>query len=392
VRIGVDVSCWQNTRGFGRFTRELVRALVGRYAPRHEFVLVADQQTAAAGGFPDQAELVVAYTRRQPVQAESAQGWRGPLDLLRLGWQAGRCGADVFWFPAVSAFYPVLGRVPVVITIHDAMTETRPELFFPSQRAKLFWQIKTGMARRQAVAVVTPSESARRAVAAAWRSPLEAIARIDEAPAAVFRAAVDAAGTRDLLRRYGLPAEVPLLLYVGAINPHKNLESLLRALAELRQNGVPRWHLALVGEYSRDSTLSCHREIVTLQRELGLDENVTLTGFVSDEDLALLYNTADLLVLPSLDEGFGLPVVEAMACGLPVAVSARGALPELVGDAGLSFDPLDLSDITQTIARLLRDADLRQTLGARGLARAQAFSWSRSAEQMMAVFEAAVAG
>jgi glycosyltransferase involved in cell wall biosynthesis len=85
-------------------------------------------------------------------------------------------------------------------------------------------------------------------------------------------------------------------------------------------------------------------------------------------------------------------VVEAMACGLPVAVSARGALPELVGDAGLSFDPLDVSDITQTIARLLGDADLRHALGARGLARAQAFSWPRSAEQMMAVFEAAVAG
>jgi len=392
VRIGVDVSYWQNKRGFGRFTRELVRALVFSYAPRHEFVLVADQQTAAAGGFPDQAELLVIPTRQQSMQAESANSWRSPFDLLRLGWRAGRCGADVFWFPAVSAYYPVLSRVPVVITVHDAMPETRPELFFPSKRAKLFWQAKTGMAHRQAVAIVTPSESARLAVAAALKLPVESIQRIDEAPATVFHPTVDAAGARDMLRLYGLPANAPLLLYVGAINPHKNLELLLRALATLRQHGVPHWHLALVGEYSKDSNIGCHREIIALRHELGLDENVTLTGFVSDEDLALLYNAADVLVLPSLDEGFGLPVVEAMACGLPVAVSARGALPELVCDAGLSFDPLDVSDIAQTIARLLGDADLRHALGARGLARAQAFSWPRSAEQMMAVFEAAVAG
>jgi glycosyltransferase involved in cell wall biosynthesis len=387
VRIGIDVSYWQNTRGFGRVTRELVRELVCNYASKHEFVLVADQQTADEGGFPGQAELFVVRTRRQPSQAESARGWRGPLDLLRLGWGAGRCGADVFWFPAVSAYYPVLGRVPVVIMVHDAMPETRPELFFPSHRARLFWQVKTWMARRQAAALVTPSENARQAVAAAWRWPVEAITRIDEAPAAVFRRADDAAGRRDVLRRLGLPAEVTLLLYVGAINPHKNLESLLRALAELRKTGVLGWHLALVGEYARDSTLGCHREIVALRRELGLEENVSLTGFVSDEDLALLYNAASIFVLPSLDEGFGLPVVEAMACGLPVATSARGSLPELIGDAGLNFDPLDVSDIARAIARLLGDSDLRQSLRARGLARAQAFSWSRSARQMMTVFE-----
>jgi glycosyltransferase involved in cell wall biosynthesis len=392
VRIGVDVSYWQNTRGFGRFTRELVQALVCNYAPMHEFVLVADQQTAEAGGFPDQAERVVVRTRRQPMQAESADSWRGPLDLLRLGWKAGRCGADVFWFPAVSAYYPVLGRVPVVITVHDAMPETRPDLFFPTKRARLFWQAKTAMAHRQAVAVVTPSESARQGVAAVSGRPVESITRIDEAPAPIFGQVNDAVGTSDMLMRLGLAEKQPLLLYVGGINPHKNLESLLRALAGLRQNGVPCFHLALVGEEGKDSALGCYREIMALRRELGLEDHVTLTGFVSDADLVLLYNAADALILPSLDEGFGLPVVEAMACGLPVAVSARGALPDLVGDAGLSFDPLDVSSITQAIARLLRDADLRRTLGERGLARAQEFSWARSARQMMAVFETAVQG
>jgi alpha-1,3-rhamnosyl/mannosyltransferase len=326
------------------------------------------------------------------MQAETAHGWRGPSDLLRLGWQAGHCHADVFWFPAVSAYYPVMGRMPVVITVHDAMPEMRPDLFFPSQRAKLFWQAKTRLAYWQAAAVVTPSESARQAVAAASGLPVDAITRIDEAPAEMFRRTSDAPGTRELLERYTLPADVPLLLYVGAINPHKNLETLLRALAELRRYGLPRWHLAIVGEYLQDSNLGCHREITALRHELGLDDSVTLTGFVSDAELVLLYNTAHALVLPSLDEGFGLPVVEAMACGLPVAVSARGALPGLVGDAGLSFDPLDKSDITQTTARLLQDEDLRRTLGERGMARARAFSWSQSAQQMMTLFENVVQG
>lgn len=387
MRIGVDVSCWQNTRGFGRVTREIVRELVSNYASKHQFVLVADQQTANGGGFPERAELAVVRTRHQPSQADSSDGWRSPLDLLLLGWRAAHCGADVFWFPAVATYYPVLGRVPVVIMVHDAMPEMRPELFFPSPRARLFWEAKTNVARRQAAAVVTPSENARQAVAAVWRWPVENITRVDEAPAAVFHRADDDAGRRDILSRLGLPAEVPLLLYVGGINPHKNLESLLRALTEVRRNGVVGWHLALVGEYARDSTLGCHHEIVALRRELGLEESVSLTGFVSDEDLALLYNAATLLVLPSLDEGFGLPVVEAMACGLPVAISARGSLPELAGDAGLSFDPLDVSDIARTISTLLGDPHLRQTLRARGLARAQAFSWTQSARQMMTVFE-----
>lgn len=390
MRIGVDVSYWQNTRGFGRFTRELVRALVGHYSPMHVFVLVADQQTAAAGGFPEQAEVVVARTRQQPMQAESAAGWRSPLDLLRLGWRAGHCGVDVFWFPAVTGYYPVLGNVPVVITVHDAMPELRPELFFPSQRARLFWRAKMAMAQRQAAVVVTPSESARQAVAAASGLPVRSIARIDEAPAGIFQRLVDAEGASGMRVRLGLPADVPLLLYVGGIDPHKNLESLLRAVAGLRPSGVHSWHLALVGDFDPDNTLGYHREILALRRELGLEQDVTLTGYVSDADLVLLYNDSTALILPSLDEGFGLPVIEAMACGLPVAVSARGALPELVGEAGLSFDPLDVGSITQTIARLLQDPELRRELGERVLARARAFSWSRSAQQMMAVFAATV--
>lgn len=385
MRIGIDVSCWQNRRGFGRFTRELVRQLVDDYAAAHEFILVADRFTAAEARFPPRARVVVAETGRQPMRAAAADGWRSPLDLLRLGWKAGRCGADVFWFPTVYSFYPVLGRVPVVVAFHDAMTEDRPELFFPTRRSRLFWRAKVWLARRRASAIVAPSESARRSVAAALRLPVETIARIDEAPAAVFRRTVDATATGTVLARHALPAHVPLLLYVGAISPHKNLATLLRAVAALPADAG--WHLALVGEYRIDSALGCYEEIAALRSALALTARVTLTGFVPDDDLAVLYQAATMLVLPSLDEGFGLPVVEAMAGGLPVVVSARGSLPELVGDAGLTFDPADRSALTRAIARMLADAELRRDLGARGSARAAAFSWKQSARQMMTVLE-----
>lgn len=385
MRIGIDATCWQNARGFGRFTRELVRQLVADYGSIHEFVLVADTSSAAGGGFPSRARLVVAETA--PIAAASADGPRSPFDLLRLGWQAARCHADVFWFPTVSTFYPVLGRVPVVIAVHDAMTEERPELFFPSRRAHAFWRAKVWLARRQASAIVAPSESARQRVAAAWHWPADTIARIDEAPAAVFCTVENSEGTRAVLARYGLPAKVPLILFVGGIDRHKNLDTLLRALAPLRANDPAGWHLALIGAYRTNGADGCYEALVGLRRELGLNDRATFTGFVPDEDLAILYGAATVLVLPSLDEGFGLPVVEAMACGLPVAVSARGSLPELVADAGLTFDPGDPSSITHTLARLLDDAGLRRELAARGLIRAAAFSWERAARQMMTVLE-----
>jgi glycosyltransferase involved in cell wall biosynthesis len=126
-----------------------------------------------------------------------------------------------------------------------------------------------------------------------------------------------------------------------------------------------------------------------LCRELALESRVTFTGFVPDEDLVLLYNTATMLVVPSKGEGFGLPAVEAMACGLPVAASNRNSLPEVLGDAGLLFDPDSEAAIAASLLRLLRDPDLRIELGRRGLARAGAFSWDAGADTMVRVLEAA---
>jgi len=180
-----------------------------------------------------------------------------------------------------------------------------------------------------------------------------------------------------------LPINVPLILYVGGISPHKNLERLLRATGRVRQP----WHLVLAGDYSGDSFFSSYKEVLELSRNLDIVERVTFTGFVPDKDLVTLYNLATMLVLPSLNEGFGLPVIEAMACRLPVAASNRGSLPEVVGEAGLLFDPSNEGEITGAIERLLADESLRNELSSKARERTKLFSWENGACKMMSILE-----
>ena len=190
--------------------------------------------------------------------------------------------------------------------------------------------------------------------------------------------------------QYGLPAECALLLYVGGLSPHKNIDGLLRAVSALPPTRAP-WHLAIVGDVANDTFLTCHEQLQAQVREPGLCGRVSFTGFVPDAQLAALYRAATVLVLPSFSEGFGLPVLEAMACGLPVAVSDRFSLPEIVGDAGVLFDPTSTPSITQALSRVLGDAELRASMRAKGLQRATAYSWRRGAERMARILERVVA-
>jgi glycosyltransferase involved in cell wall biosynthesis len=212
---------------------------------------------------------------------------------------------------------------------------------------------------------------------------------VPEGAGPAFRHLDDPDTVRGVLERYHLPPAQPLVLYVGGISPHKNLDGLLDAFARL---GESRAHLAIVGDHSGDSFLGCYPQLVQLRARLGLESKVTFTGFVPDEDLAVLYNAATVLALPSLDEGFGLPAVEAMACGLPVAASRSGSLPEIVGPAGVLFDPRDHDAMAASLKRVLQDSRLREELAAEGLRRARLFTWSAAARDAVRLFEATVAG
>ena len=383
MRLAFDASCWSNRRGFGRYTRELLRRLVPLAVDKgHRPILVVDRQTSdqVAAAELEGAELRVASTRQQPTRAAAATGSRSPVDLWRMSRALAAGRADVVFFPAVYSFFPVPRGLRSVVTFHDAIAEQMPEMIFPSRRARWFWTVKTRWALASASRVVTVSESARRQVAEVFSLDPESISVSGEGPASELSRPSDPG---DVAARYGLEP-VPRLLYVGGLSPHKNLDGLLQALVKLKARP---WQLLLVGELETEAFHSCYESLVELAQRLGLADRVQFTGFVPHGDLAALYSLADVLVLPSWSEGFGLPAVEAMSFGVPVAASRAGSLPEVVGDAGLFFDPADPAEMAGVLGRLLDDPELRERLGRRGLEQARRHSWEAAARRVLGVLE-----
>jgi glycosyltransferase involved in cell wall biosynthesis len=213
---------------------------------------------------------------------------------------------------------------------------------------------------------------------------------------------ISEAARDDLVRHFGLDAgkidvtplgvripeavaraeETGLVLCVAQKRPYKNLEALVRAVAALRDEGAT---LVLPGAPTEHES-----ELRVLADRLGIAERVRFPAWVTDDELEALYASATCFVLPSLIEGFGLPVLEAMARGVPVACSDRPALPEVVGDAALLFDPTDQTAVTDAVRRLLLDEGLRQSLAARGFERARLFTWRRAAEETIASYRRAL--
>ena len=199
-----------------------------------------------------------------------------------------------------------------------------------------------------------------------------------------FRPLDRAAARATVAQRFAL--HEPYVLHVGTLEPRKNLITLLRAFAALRDTTAAGHRLVLVGQRGW-----LYKPIFAAIDALGLSGHMCIIETAQDEDLPALYAAADLFVYPSLYEGFGLPVLEAMACGTPVVTSNRSALPEVAGDAALLVDPADDRALAESMARALADAALRNSMAERGLARARTFSWRRCARETLAVYEEALA-
>jgi glycosyltransferase involved in cell wall biosynthesis len=386
MHIGIDLACWTNHRGYGRYTRNLLRAVLAAES-LHRFSAFADASTLAAGGFPAGMGLVPVALSESPTTAASAHGRRKVADMWRLSRAVQRSGVDLMFFPSTYTFFPVLGRTRCVVVVHDAIAERFPHLIFPTLAGRAAWTVKSRIACWQADRVVTVSQDAAAAVRRHLRVQERRLRVVYEAADPMF--APGAGGGEAVRVRYALPGR-PLLLYVGGFAPHKNLGALLTAFASLlaRQTpGQPRPHLTLVGKTEGDAFHSCYAELRALIAALGIGGDVTFTGYVPDADLLLLYRTATCLVLPSRDEGFGLPVVEAMACGTPVVTSRGGALPELVADAGLLVDPDHTEEFAAALRTLLDTPVLRAELRQRGLRRSEQLSWDRAAVDVLHLFD-----
>ena len=194
-----------------------------------------------------------------------------------------------------------------------------------------------------------------------------------------FRPIADRAKIEWICSRYGLRAR-GFILYVGVLEPRKNVPILLRAYRDLIDRGIQE-QLAIVGKKGW-----MFEDIFATVQALKLEDRVVFTGYVTDENLPYLYNGARLFVYPSLYEGFCLPVLEAMACGIPVITSNISSMPEIIGDAGLLIDPHDPDQLVQAIQQLIADDDLNHSLRERGLQRAAQYSWERTARETLQVY------
>ncbi|MEO6051266.1 MAG: glycosyltransferase family 1 protein [Pyrinomonadaceae bacterium] len=385
MKIGIDATCLGNKRGFGRFTRELLGALV-ELDQTNEYLFFIDLHSDETDSIPQRIRVIVANTDVAAIEAASAHGSRSVKDLWAMTRQVLEHKIDVFFFPAVYSYFPIFNRTKIVVTLHDLIADHHPDLIFPDTRSKIFWKLKQNAAVKQAHLIATVSEYSKQQIIEYFNLRPSRLRIISEAAGPDFKVLNAYEDMDNDLVRYGLEKGEKFLLYVGGISPHKNLSVLIDAFKLIVDKRNSRIKLVLVGDYKDDPFFSAYPSLKKQVTDLGLEERVIFTGFVPDHDLAYLYNAATLLVLPSLEEGFGLPAVEAMSCGTPVAASNCGSLPEILGDAGRFFDPRDPQDISTTIRQILSDDGLQARMREDGLNRSQQFLWKRAAEDTLAIF------
>ena len=392
MRIGVDATCWANGRGYGRFTRELLRAMV-HGEPGEQFVCFVDARAAERFDLrAPNVRVVRVPLGESPTQAAAADGSRSPVDLLRMTRAVWREPLDVFFSPSVYTYFPLPPGLKAVITVHDAIAERFPELTLPSRRARLFWRLKVRLALRQARLVLTVSDFAARELAEVLRIAPRRIRIAGEAPAPAYRPSESANEIRGAASRAGLPAGARWFAYVGGFNPHKHVDDVVRAHATLvGQNGGAPPHLLLVGAVQGDVFHGDQARIRDTIDACGTASLVHWAGFVPDEELRHLLSGAQALLLPSASEGFGLPAVEAAACGVPVIATTASPLPELLDGGGIFVRPRDVDGLARAMRTLLDEEPTRRRLGARARDRAAKLSWASSAEATMAALREAAA-
>ncbi len=308
--------------------------------------------------------------------------WNTQRRLIRIGWeqivwpwQARRRNLDLLHSMAFVA--PLLSNRPTIITVYDLSFIHFPENFPAAQRVYLTHM--TRLSCRRAVRVITISESSRQDVHRFFDIPLERIDVIRPGVDAVYRPASAEAVTA-FREAEGINGR--FILHVGTLQPRKNIPVLLDAFAKLAD---PALKLVLVGGkgWLFDS-------IFKKVTELGLQDQVHFTGYVPDDSLPLWYSAADLFVFPSVYEGFGMPVLEAMACGTPVIASSSSSIPEAVGAAGLLFDPQNSTECAERMQNVLNNSTLSGKMRQLGLNYAKQFSWERAGKETAVVYQKAL--
>ena len=351
--------------GVGYYTEHLLQHLAREVETSgDELIVVSNQPIDTAHPLP--RHVRVYDKKRFPLRVAWMQMLAGRvLDDVR---------ADVAHF--TNGMLPLGTSAARVVTIHDVSLKLYPQCH--PVRRRVINRPLVAIAAKVADAVVAVSHSARHDLLKFHHIPDDRVTVVHEAAGPEFRRIEDERLRARIRMRYCLPGK--FVLYVGAIEPRKNLPRLMEAFAEARRQGVTH-ELVCVGPYGWSS-----RDLYQRVDQLGLRSVVHFTGYVPVEDLPVIYTLAEMFVFPSIYEGFGLPVVEAMACGTPVITANTSSLGEIAEGVADTVDPHDVAALTAAIVRLALDADRRAELSRLGLARAQDFSWARTAKEMLALY------
>jgi glycosyltransferase involved in cell wall biosynthesis len=322
------------------------------------------------------AEVIARLAQERQCPAAESIPSRLPRQLHYLLWLTGWAGrsagmmndADVVHVPWLAA--PPHGRAPLVVTVHDLVFLRFPE--YLNRRTRWLARMGLRQAIREANAFIAVSYSSANDLIQLTGIRKEQVYVVPEAADAYFRPVP----VFQLRERYKL--EGPFVLYVGTLEPRKNLTGLVRAFAALDMPGLK---LLIAGKKGW-----MYQELFATVEALGLTSRVVFTGFVPDSDLPALFSAAQVFVYPSLYEGFGLPVLEAMQCGAPVITTSVSSLPEVAGEAALLVAPDDVRGLTDAIRRVLTEPGLREELRGRGLEQSRRFSWSKTADLTAEVY------
>lgn len=363
----VDVSAAVHRRaGLGRYAESLIRAM-NELAPDR----IGLFYNRESGIHPIQGlDHLPTRTVRLGYKPWRMLVWLGQLS--HIGWD--RFFRDTLTFHATEHLLLPLHSVPTVLTVHDLIFRRFPQYHKPLNR----WYLNLTMPLyvKQATAIIAISQATKQDLISAYGVPADKIRVVYEAADPRFKPQAEHEIAR-VRSKYSLPERY--ILFVGTIEPRKNLPRLLEAYRKVHRAGLTDALVVvgkrgwLVGDFFRkleDETLP----------------PVILPGFVSDEDLPALYAGAQALAFPSLFEGFGLPMLEAMACGTPVVASRAGSLPEIGGDAAVYFDPESIEEMAEALERVLTDAELAEHLRRKGLARAKQFSWRKAARETLDIY------
>ena len=379
MRIGIDARLLTYRRGIGNVVFHLLHGL-SELSDDCSYVIYVDDPSAKEL-VPDDARFSVRTLRPKFYPA-----W----EQISLPLRVARDKLDILHCPGNTAPVYLPDQVKLVLTIHDVM------YLFPASilhKSPSFYQrvgreylrrIVPFVARR-AASIITISESSREDILKYLHVPEERINVVSLAANGACQVIADASLLITVRKKYSLDS--PFMLALGAIDPRKNSATIMKAYARFKQQNSGPSKLAIIG-LPVNGMMAFKR----LAEELGISDEVVLTGFVTDDDLVALYNAAELLIYPSLYEGFGLPVLEAMKCGTPVITSPSGSIPEISGDAAVMVNPLDVDEIAAAMKRVTTDKVLHRHLVAKGKTQAEKFSWQRTAEKTSEIYRNVMAG